>query len=184
MAQINNNVNIKNENSVFNLPLLWNPTSFTRFQIRKSFIAFIKLPLLYSGRDHVFCLLSSKQIRAQKQRSEVTPVLSVLSRVIRHWTIVYMHVLWLCLAHSNCGRILPFFQKYTWTAYLDRHSFSLVLLPCFASVLLVILKKSVIQELRARKNGLIKRFSRVGPIITHSRESSNSQRDPQDHAHS
>ena len=43
-------------------------------------------------------------------------------------------------------------------------------------------KKSVIQELRTRKNGLIKRFSRVGPIITHSRESSNSQRDPQDHA--
>ena len=45
-------------------------------------------------------------------------------------------------------------------------------------------KKTVIQELRTRKNGLIKRFSRVGPIITHSRESSNSQRDPQDHAHS
>ena len=44
-------------------------------------------------------------------------------------------------------------------------------------------KESVIQELRTRKNGLIKRFSRVGPIITHSRESSNSQRDPQDHAH-
>ena len=43
-------------------------------------------------------------------------------------------------------------------------------------------KKSVIQELRTRKNGLIERFSRVGPIITHSRESSNSQRDPQDHA--
>ena len=44
-------------------------------------------------------------------------------------------------------------------------------------------KKSVIQELRTRKNGLTKRFSRVGPIITHSRESSNSQRDPQDHAY-
>ena len=36
---------------------------------------------------------------------------------------------------------LPFFQKYTWTANLDRHSFSLVPLPCFASLLLVILKK-------------------------------------------
>ena len=77
-----------------------------------------------------------------------------------------------------------FFQKYTRTADLDRHSFLSVFLPYFASLLLVILKKSVIQELRTQKNGLIKRFSRVGPIITHSRESSNSQRDPQDHAHS
>ena len=31
------------------------------------------------------------------------------------------------------------FQKYTWTAYLDRHSFSLVLLSHFASLLLVFL---------------------------------------------
>ena len=33
-----------------------------------------------------------------------------------------------------------FFQKNTRTVGLDRHSFSLVLLPCFASLLLVILK--------------------------------------------
>ena len=77
-----------------------------------------------------------------------------------------------------------FFQKNTRTADLDRHSFLSVSLPYFTFLILEFLKKSVIQELRTRKNGLIKRFSRVGPIITHSRESSNSQRDPQDHAHS
>ena len=78
----------------------------------------------------------------------------------------------------------PFFKKYTWTADLDQRSFPRGFLPHFAFLILEFLKKSVIQELRTRKNGLIKRFSRVGPIITHSRESSNSQRDPQDHAHS
>ena len=77
-----------------------------------------------------------------------------------------------------------FFQKYTWMVGLDRHSFLSVFLPYFTFLILEFLKKSVIQELRTRENGLIKRFSRVGPIITHSRESSNSQRDPQDHAHS
>ena len=81
------------------------------------------------------------------------------------------------------SKILPFFQKYTWTADLDQHSFLSVFLPYFAFLILEFLKKSVMQELRTRKNGLIKRFSRVGPIITHSRESSNSQRDPQDHAY-
>ena len=64
---------------------------------------------------------------------------------------------------------LPFFQKYTWTANLDRHSFPRVFLPHFTFLILEFLKKSVIQELRTRKNGLIKRFFRVGPIITHSR---------------
>ena len=77
-----------------------------------------------------------------------------------------------------------FFQKYTWMVGLDRHSFLSVFLLHFTFLILDFLKKSVIQELRTRKNGLIKRFSRVGPIITHSRESSNSQRDPQDHAYS
>ena len=77
-----------------------------------------------------------------------------------------------------------FFQKYTWIVGLDRHSFLSVFFPLFTFLILAFLKKSVIQELRTRENGLIKRFSRVGPIITHSRESSNSQRDPQDHAHS
>ena len=76
-----------------------------------------------------------------------------------------------------------FFQKYTWIVGLDRHSFLSVFSPLFTFLILAFLKKSVIQELRTRKNGLIKRFSRVGPIITHSRESSNSQRDPQDHAY-
>ena len=33
-----------------------------------------------------------------------------------------------------------FFQKYTWTADLDRHSFLIVFLPHFASLLLVFLK--------------------------------------------
>ena len=75
------------------------------------------------------------------------------------------------------------FQKYTWMAGFGRHSFLSVFLPYFTFLILEFLKKSVIQELRTRKNGLIKRFSRVGPIITHSRESSNSQRDPQDHAY-
>ena len=56
-------------------------------------------------------------------------------------------------------------------------------LPHFTFLILEFLKKSVIQELRTRKNGLIKRFSRVGSIIKHSRESSNSQRDPQDHTY-
>ena len=66
----------------------------------------------------------------------------VLLRVMRHWTIVYMHVLHWCTTHSNCGqKILSFFQKYTWTADLDRHSFSSAFSPCFASLLLVILKK-------------------------------------------
>ena len=69
-------------------------------------------------------------------------------------------------------------------AGFGRHSFLSVFLLYFTFLILGFLKKSVIQELRTQKNGLIKRFSRVGPIITHSGESSNSQRDPQDHAHS
>ena len=97
--------------------------------IRRLFFAFPALPLCSR--------------RQQKQGEEfiVSHLLLVPSRVMRHQTFVYIHVLRLYLTHSNCGRkILPFFQKYTWTANLDRHSFSLVLLPCFASLLLVILK--------------------------------------------
>ena len=80
--------------------------------------------------------------------------------------------------------ILLFFKK-----YLDGLSWSALIFPCsFAPFYLPFIGKSQkfrsYRNCRHEKNGLIKRFSRVGPIITHSRESSNSQRDPQDHAHS
>ena len=129
-------------------------------------------------------LRSRRQQKQGRDVCDVSPLLLVLLRVMRHWTIVYMHVLHWCTTHSNCGqKILPFISKYIWMAGFDRHSFLSVFLLHFTFLILEFLKKSVIQELRTRKNGLIKRFSRVGPIITHSRESSNSQRDPQDHAY-
>ena len=139
------------------------------------------------GAHFPFPALPLRSCRQQKQGDEfiVSHLLLVPSRVIRHWTIVYMHVLWLWLTHSNCGRkILLFSKNILGPLILISGHFPVVFCPISHSLFWNFLKKSVIQELRTRKNGLIKRFSRVGPIITHSRESSNSQRDPQDHAHS
>ena len=48
---------------------------------------------------HIFppllCHYVPAGIKSKGEMCEVSPLLSVLSRVIRHWTIVYMHVLWL-----------------------------------------------------------------------------------------
>ena len=87
--------------------------------------------------------LPLRSCRQQKQGEEfiVSHLLLVPSRVIRHWTIVYMHVLWLWLTHSNCCRkILPFFQKNTRTADLERHSFLSVFLLHFTFLILEFLK--------------------------------------------
>ena len=85
--------------------------------------------------------LCSRRQQKQGEVCEVSPLLSVLSRVMRHWTIVYMHVLHWCTIHSNCGqKILPFISKYIWMAGFGRHSFLSVFLPHFTSLLLVNLK--------------------------------------------
>ena len=130
-------------------------------------------------------LRSCRQQKQGRDVCDVSPLLSVLLTgnkpldfCIYTCVVSVIGSLKLLLKNSS------FFQKYTWTADLDRHSFLSVFLLYFTFLILEFLKKTVIRELRTRKNGLIKRFSRVGPIITHSRESSNSQRDPQDHAHS
>ena len=47
-----------------------------------------------------------------------------------------------------------FFQKYTRTADLDRHSFSRVLLSYFTFLILEFIKKSVIQELRTDRKSV------------------------------
>ena len=39
--------------------------------------------------------LCSRRQQKQGEVCEVSPLLLVPSRVMRHWTIVYMHVLWL-----------------------------------------------------------------------------------------
>ena len=130
------------------------------------------------------CFHQSKYaLKSKGEEFEFSPLLSVLP--MRHVPLdfcIYTCVVVVIGLLKLCS-ILPFFQKYTWTADLDWHSFLSVFLLHFTFLILEFLKKSVIQELRTRKNGLIKRFSRVGPIITHSRESSNSKRDSQDHAY-
>ena len=91
-----------------------------------------------------FPALPLRSCRQQKQGEEfiVSHLLLVPSRVIRHWTIVYMHVLHWCTTHSNCGqKILPFISKYIWMAGFDRHSFLSVFLPHFTSLFMGILKK-------------------------------------------
>ena len=121
---------------------------------------------------------------SKRELCEVSPLLSVLLREMCRWIFAYMHVLHWCTTHSNCGqKILPFFKNILGQLTLIGTLFPLFFCPISPSLFWNFSKKSVIQELRTRKNGLIKRFSRVGPIITHSRESSNSQRDPQDHAY-
>ena len=105
-------------------------------------------------------------------------------RDICRWIFAYMHVLHWCTTHSNCGqKILPFFKNILGQLILISTHFPVFFCAISSPFYWQFSRISVIQELRARKNGLIKRFSRVGQIITHSRESSNSQRDPQDHAH-
>ena len=87
--------------------------------------------------------LPLRSCRQQKQGEEfiVSPLLSVLTT--RHAPLdfcIYTCVVSVIGSLKLWSKNPSFFQKYTWTANLDRHSFPLVLLPCFASLLLVILK--------------------------------------------
>ena len=55
-------------------------------------------PVLYSVL--IYCtpalpLCSRRQQKQGRDVCDVSPLLLVLLRVMRHWTIVYMHVLWL-----------------------------------------------------------------------------------------
>ena len=89
------------------------------------------------------CFHQSKYaLKSKGEEFEFSPLLSVLSWVMRHWTIVYMHVLHWCTTHSNCGlKKSSFFQKNTRTADLDQHSFLSVFLLHFTFLILEFLKK-------------------------------------------
>ena len=144
-------------------------------------------PVLYSVLIYCTPALPLRSCRQQKQGEEfiVSHLLLVPSRVMRRWIFAYIYMCCVCDWFTQIVVEKSFlFSK----IHLDGRLWSALILSVFllhfTFLILEFLKKSVIQELRTRKNGLIKRFSRVGPIITHSRESSNSQRDPQDHAHS
>ena len=98
------------------------------------------------GRRHAVLLLCRCVPAGSKSKGEMCvtslPCFQCYSQEISHWTFVYIHVLCLWLVHSNYDRkILPFFQKYTWTAYLDRRSFLSVFSPYFAFLILEFLKK-------------------------------------------
>ena len=43
----------------------------------------------------LLCRCDPADSKSKQEMREVSPLLLVCSRVIRHWTIVYMHVLWL-----------------------------------------------------------------------------------------
>ena len=150
----------------------------------------IQLQLLSSVRcqfieSPALPLRSCRQQKQGRDVCDVSPLLSVLLTenkpldfCIYACVVVVIGSLKLLLKNSF------FFQKILGQLILVGAHFHVLFCSIPPSLFWNFSKNSVIQELRARKNGLIKRFSRVGPIITHSRESSNSQRDPQDHAHS
>ena len=54
-------------------------------------------PIIHSALifPSLLCHYVPAGIKSKGEMCEVSSLLSVLSRVIRHWTIVYMHVLWL-----------------------------------------------------------------------------------------
>ena len=87
--------------------------------------------------------LPLRSCRQQKQGEEfiVSPLLSVLP--MRHVPLdfcIYTCVVVVIGLLKLCS-ILPFFQKYTWTADLDWHSFLSVFLPYFTFLILEFLEK-------------------------------------------
>ena len=95
---------------------------------------------------HIFppllCRCDLADSKNKGELCEVSPLLSVLSLEMCRWIFAYIHVLWLCLTHSNCGqKILPFISKYIWMAGFDRHSFLSVFSPHFTFLILEFLKK-------------------------------------------
>jgi len=71
----------------------WQPQLFSivsRLFLRPlllQFVALLSCPLL--------CRCVPADSKSQGEVCEVSPLLSVLSRVMRRWTFAYMHVLWL-----------------------------------------------------------------------------------------
>ena len=85
-------------------------------------------------------LRSRRQQKQGRDVCDVSPLLLVLLRVMRHWTInacVMVVIDSLKLLSKNPS----FFQKNTWMAGFGRHSFLSVFLPYFTFLILEFLKK-------------------------------------------
>ena len=96
---------------------------------------------------HIFppllCRCDLADSKSKGELCEVSPLLSVLLTGNKPLDFFILHVLRLWLSHSNYDqKILPFFQKNTRTAGLDRHSFLSVFLPYFTFLILGFLKKN------------------------------------------
>ena len=105
----------------------------------------IQLQLLSSVRCSFFpsllCRCDPADSNRNGEKCKFSPVLSVLPT--RHMPLDFCIYACVTLVHDPLelwSKNPSFFQKYTWTADLDQHSFSHVLLPFFVSLLLVILK--------------------------------------------
>ena len=138
--------------------------------------------------QHTFFLPCSAAaiLQAAKARRGVYSLSLAFSAFTRHVPLDFLYTCMCCVCDWPTQIVVEsflFFKNILGQLTLTGTHFPLFFFSISPSLFWNFSKKSVIQELRARKNGLIKRFSRVGPIITHSRESSNSQRDPQDHAY-
>ncbi len=121
-------------------------------------------------------ILQTAKVRESYVKS--LPCFQCCSQEISHWPFcIHTCVVAVIGSLKLCSKIILI-------SHTNGTHFPVFFYPISPSLFWNFSKKTVIQELRTRKNGLIKRFSRVCPIITHSRESSNSQRDPQDYAHS
>ena len=88
------------------------------------------------------CFHQSKYaLKSKGEEFEFSPLLSVLHT--RHVPLdfcIYTCVVSVIGSLKLLLKNSSFFQKYTWTADLDRHSFSRILSPCFTSLLLVFFK--------------------------------------------
>ena len=96
--------------------------------------------------QHTFFLPCSAAMSLQASKAKERCVKSLPCFYYYHGlcAVGFLHIYMCCVCDWFTQIVvlkILLFQKYTWTAYLDRHSFSLVLLSHFASLFVEILKK-------------------------------------------